>query len=145
MGSAIGIARGTDGRNKTVVTHLRQENVRLQARIERLSAESTRLKTEINTLLKEKELTTCNIHGGHLHCNSPTPNANETGIASEQENVVAPASFTEQVLQMELETLKKENYWLARELENLKSKDACAEGSDGVCGRKNEAEQNTWK
>lgn len=74
MGSAIGIAREADGRNKTVVTQLRQENVRLQARIERLSAESTRLKAEINTLLKEKELTTCNIHGGHLHCNSPIPN-----------------------------------------------------------------------
>lgn len=72
MGSAIGIARGTDSRNKTCVTQLRQENVRLQARIERLSAEASRLKAEINAMLKDKELLTCSINGEHIHHFSPT-------------------------------------------------------------------------
>lgn len=72
MGSAIGIARGVDSRNKTFVTQLRQENVRLQARIERLSAEASRLKAEINAMLKDKELLTCSINGGHIHRYSPT-------------------------------------------------------------------------
>lgn len=72
MGSAIGIERGADGRNKTIVTQLRQENVRLQARIERLSEESSRLKAEINTLLKEKESKAHNDE--HLHSDSPTTN-----------------------------------------------------------------------
>lgn len=72
MGSAIGIARGKDSRNKIVVTQLRQENVRLQARIERLSAEASRLKAEINAMLKDKELLTCSINGGHLYHFSPT-------------------------------------------------------------------------
>ena len=74
MGSAIGIERDADGRNKTIVTQLRQENVRLQARIERLSAESAKLKAEINTLLKEKELNACNVNGEYRHNNSPTAN-----------------------------------------------------------------------
>ena len=72
MGSAIGIARGPDGRNKTIVTQLRQENVRLQARIDRLSVEATRLKAEINVILKEKEQETCNINGGHVERFSST-------------------------------------------------------------------------
>ena len=61
MGSAIGIARRTESQNKTVVTQLRQENVRLRARIERLSAEGSRLKAEINA-----------INGGHVYHFSPT-------------------------------------------------------------------------
>ena len=73
MGSAIGIARGTDSRNKTFVKQLRQENVRLQARIERLSAEASRLKAEINGMLKDKEMLTCSINEGlHVHRLSPT-------------------------------------------------------------------------
>ena len=71
MGSAIGIAGGTDSRNKTFVTQLRQENVRLQARIERLSAESSRLKAEINAMLKDKKLLTRSINDGHIHHISP--------------------------------------------------------------------------
>lgn len=67
MGSAIGIVRGTESRNKIFVTQLRQENVRLLARIERLSAEASRLKAEINAMLKDKELLTCSINGGHIH------------------------------------------------------------------------------
>ena len=46
---------------------------------------------------------------------------------------------------MELETLKKENYELARELEDLKCKETCVESSDVVCGMKNDAQQGTWK
>ena len=71
MGSAIGIVRGTESRNK-IFTQLRQENVRLLARIERLSAEASRLKAEINAVLKDKELLTCSINGGHIHRFSPT-------------------------------------------------------------------------
>ena len=57
---------------------------------------------------------------------------------------MALSSFTEQVLQMELETLKQENYELARELEELKCKDSVTECSDiAGCEKKNEAEQST--
>jgi len=72
MGSAIGIVSGTKSRNNIFVTQLRQENVRLLARIERLSAEASRLKAEINAMLKDKELSTCSINGGHIHRFSPT-------------------------------------------------------------------------
>lgn len=54
MGSSIAVLR-TDKRNRLVITQVRQENVRLQARIERLSAEATRLRAEINNLVRERQ------------------------------------------------------------------------------------------
>jgi len=54
--------------------------------------------------------------------------------------------LTENVLQLELETLKKEKQELITELEDLKTKDACAAGGNvAVCGVKNGSEQCTMK
>lgn len=64
MGTAVSLAKGSNnGRSKTFVTQLRQENVRLQARIDRLSAEAKRLKEEINTMLREKEQEKRSVNG----------------------------------------------------------------------------------
>ena len=64
MGTAVSLAkRSNNGRSKTFVTQLRQENVRLQARIDRLSAEAKRLKEEINTMLREKEQEKRSVNG----------------------------------------------------------------------------------
>jgi len=68
--------------------------------------------------------------------------ANGTAIANEHEIATSQASFTENVLQMELETLKKENEELIVELEELKTRDTSAAGGDiVVCEVKNGAEQ----
>ena len=55
MGSSVGVL-GADRRSKTIVTQVRQENVRLQARIERLSVEASQLRAEISLLRKEKQM-----------------------------------------------------------------------------------------
>ena len=56
MGSAVSVCKGSDARGKSqsLITQLRRENVRLQARVERLSVKGKRLNEEINTMLKEK-------------------------------------------------------------------------------------------
>ncbi|RMX40421.1 hypothetical protein pdam_00009482 [Pocillopora damicornis] len=55
MGSAVSVGKSSDARGKSLVTQLRQENVRLQARVDRLCVEGKRLNEEINTILKERE------------------------------------------------------------------------------------------
>lgn len=55
MGSAVSVDKSSDARGKSLVTQLRQENVRLQARVDRLCVEGKRLNEEINTMLKERE------------------------------------------------------------------------------------------
>lgn len=72
MGSSVGVL-GTDRRSKAIVTQVRQENVRLQARVERLSAEASQLRAEISTLLKEKQMRDLNdgIGTSTLRLNSP--------------------------------------------------------------------------
>lgn len=72
MGSAVGVL-GTDQRSKAVVTQVRQENVRLQARVERLSAEASQLRAEIRCLLKEKQMQNSSedIANSTIHLNSP--------------------------------------------------------------------------
>lgn len=54
MGSSVGVL-GRDRRRKAIVTQVKQENVRLQAKVERLSTEATQLRAEIGYLRKEKE------------------------------------------------------------------------------------------
>lgn len=55
MGSFVGVLR-SDRRSKAIVTQVRQENLRLQARVERLSLEATQLRSEMINLLKEKQM-----------------------------------------------------------------------------------------
>ena len=55
MGSAVSVGKSSDARGKSLVTQLRQENVRLHARVDRLCVEGKRLNEEINTMLKERE------------------------------------------------------------------------------------------
>lgn len=55
MGSAVSVGKSSDARGKSLVTQLRQENVRLQARVDRLCVEGKRLNEEINTMHKERE------------------------------------------------------------------------------------------
>ena len=72
--------------------------------------------------------------------------AGDTGIANEREISTSQTSFTEDVLQLELETLKIEKQELITELEDLKTKEACAAGGNvAVCDVKNGAEQCTLK
>ena len=54
MGSSVGVL-GRNRRSKAIVTQVKQENVRLQAKVERLSTEVTQLRAEIGYLRKEKE------------------------------------------------------------------------------------------
>ena len=54
MGSSVGVL-GRDRRSKAIVTQVKQENVRLQAKVERLSTEATQLRAEIGYLRKKKE------------------------------------------------------------------------------------------
>ena len=54
MGSSVGVL-GSNRRSKAIVTQVKQENVRLQAKVERLSNEATQLRAEIGYLRKEKE------------------------------------------------------------------------------------------
>jgi len=54
MGSSVGVL-GRDRRRKAIVTQVKQENIRLQAKVERLSTEATQLRAEIGYLRKEKE------------------------------------------------------------------------------------------
>ena len=55
MGSAVSVGKSSDARGKSLVTQLRQENVRLQARVDRLCVEGKRLNDEISAMLKERE------------------------------------------------------------------------------------------
>lgn len=55
MGSSVGVLR-SDRRSKAIVTQVRQENVRLQARVERLSLEASQLRSEMINMLKEKQM-----------------------------------------------------------------------------------------
>lgn len=72
--------------------------------------------------------------------------ANDTAIANEHEIATSQASFTgENVLQMELETLKKENEELIVELEELKTRDTSAAGGDiVVCEVRMEQNNALW-
>lgn len=54
MGSSVGVL-GRDRRRKAIVTQVKQENVRLQAKVQRLSTEATQLRAEIGYLRKENE------------------------------------------------------------------------------------------
>ena len=68
--------------------------------------------------------------------------ADDTGTATEHEIATSQTSFNETVLQLEVETLKKENQELVNELEDLKTKNACPAGANvAVCDVKNGAEQ----
>ena len=53
MGSSVGVL-GSNRRSKAIVTQVKQENVRLQAKVERLSNEATQLRAEIGYLRKEE-------------------------------------------------------------------------------------------
>lgn len=71
--------------------------------------------------------------------------ANDTAIANGKEIATSQASFTENVLQMELETLKKENEELIVELEELKTRDTSAAGGDiVVCEVRMEQNNAPW-
>ena len=54
MGSSVGVL-GINRRSNSIVTQVKQENVRLQAKVERLSNEATQLRAEIGYLRKETE------------------------------------------------------------------------------------------
>ena len=73
--------------------------------------------------------------------------ADDTGTATGHEMATSQTSFTESVLPLEVEALKKENQKLITELKDLKTKGACAAGSGGnvaVCEVKNGTEQCTY-
>ena len=65
MGSSVGVLR-SDRRSKAIVTQVRQENVRLQARVERLSLEASQLRSEMINMLKEKQMDQFD-HADHDH------------------------------------------------------------------------------
>ena len=74
MGSSVGVLR-EDRRSKTIVTQVRQENVRLQARVERLSLEASQLRSEMINMPNEKQIDKFDHEGGigtsTLRLNSP--------------------------------------------------------------------------